>query len=252
MPKTKDIKGKYISGTKVTTVCHVCLNGFLHNPATKRKYCSKSCYNKDKVKYPPFWTCEVCKIVFKKDSSSNVRKYCSRDCLNIGFKGRKMPEWFSEYRRNQFLISNPMDNPDISKKVGDKLRGRRLTPEQKRIKRITLGDKTSGENNYRWKGGILRDKLLDRIRHCFEYRIWRSEVYARDQYSCVECGNKHNIHAHHVIMLSKILDTYCIDSFKKAQECDILWDINNGQTLCDYCHSKKHHNINFFGKKLGE
>lgn len=57
---------------------------------------------------------------------------------------------------------------------------------------------------------------------------WKRKLLKRDGFKCVECGeaNRKLLQAHHV---------------KKREECkpEELYDINNGEILCVFCHSKK-------------
>ncbi len=92
-----------------------------------------------------------------------------------------------------------------------------------------------GENNPNWKGGI--SKFNERIRKCFLYRQWRSDVFTRDDFTCQKCGRRGmTINAHHVIPFVLIFTLNDIKTFGQAQNCEELWNINNGITLCEKCH----------------
>ena len=68
-------------------------------------------------------------------------------------------------------------------------------------------------------------------RRTYEYRIFLCNVLKRDNYTCQCCGSNDNLEVHH-------LDAYnwCIE--KRT-------DIDNGVTLCNYCHI-------IFHKKYGK
>jgi hypothetical protein len=68
------------------------------------------------------------------------------------------------------------------------------------------------------------DDLHDR--NSQRYRKWRTGVFERDGFRCVECGAKKDIQAHH------------IKSWKKNKE--LRYVISNGVTLCRCCHLKAH------------
>jgi 5-methylcytosine-specific restriction endonuclease McrA len=54
------------------------------------------------------------------------------------------------------------------------------------------------------------------------YKTWRSKVYKRDNFRCLECGVSRNLEAHHIIPWA-------------ASEV-LRFEVSNGITLC-----KKHH-----------
>lgn len=78
-----------------------------------------------------------------------------------------------------------------------------------------------GENSHKWNGGATEEQKL--LRKRFEYVIWRTSVYDRDNYTCQCCG-KHGgrLNAHH------------INSFANYPE--LRYEIDNGITLCVECH----------------
>ena len=94
-----------------------------------------------------------------------------------------------------------------------------------------------GEGNPNWKGGRLT--LALQIRRLGQYKIWRSAVFTRDNFTCRECGvGGTRIEADHIIPFSKIMDDFSIDSVDGAIACNPLWDVENGRTLCKPCHRK--------------
>jgi len=98
---------------------------------------------------------------------------------------------------------------------------------------------TMRENNPNWKGGITY--LTEQIRKCFKYRQWRSDIFYRDNYICLICGQKSGkLNAHHLISFNLILQEYEITTIEEALECEKLWSLNNGVTLCKECHRELH------------
>lgn len=94
-----------------------------------------------------------------------------------------------------------------------------------------------GKNNPNWNGGIT--PLGAYIRTSLEYKHWRTKVFIRDNRQCVLCGSGLEIEAdHYPKLFSQILRQDKIDSFEKAAACLLLWDVNNGRTLCRNCHIK--------------
>jgi 5-methylcytosine-specific restriction endonuclease McrA len=99
-----------------------------------------------------------------------------------------------------------------------------------------------GKNHWNWKDG--RTELRNRIRKLLKYKQWRNAVFARDNYTCVECGARRKkgdrvvLHADHIKPFYKILEDNNIRTIKQAKKCKELWDIKNGRTLCIPCHKQ--------------
>lgn len=94
-----------------------------------------------------------------------------------------------------------------------------------------------GEKSHLWKGGIT--ELNNQVRSCFKYRQWRSDVFTRDNYTCQTCYNRggRDVNAdHYPKMFAEIMKEYNIKSLEDAINCQELWNINNGRTLCITCH----------------
>ena len=146
----------------------------------------------------------------KKMSESQIKNYCSKEARdkiskvkmgNTNWLGRKHSE-------------------ETKRKISESHRGIELK-----------------ENNPNWKGGIT--SLYERIRKSFIYRQWRSDVYTRDDFTCQECGQVgKRLNAHHIKSFSSVIRFYEITTIEQAFECDELWNINNGITLCEECHYK--------------
>ena len=93
--------------------------------------------------------------------------------------------------------------------------------------------KITGENNHNWNGGS--SKSYKRGYKSYKYRAWREAVFQRDEYTCKECGAKGYITAHH------------IKSF--AHHPELTYEIDNGKTLCELCHTKTD---NYKGRSKGK
>ena len=81
-----------------------------------------------------------------------------------------------------------------------------------------------GKDSPNWKGGITPENK--KIRSSIEYRLWREAVFARDNWTCQECGEKGcYLEAHHI---------------KRFVDCpELRTSIENGITLCRECHKLK-------------
>jgi 5-methylcytosine-specific restriction endonuclease McrA len=83
-----------------------------------------------------------------------------------------------------------------------------------------------GDKHPCWKGGVT--PLNHKIRKSFEYQLWRTAVFERDNYTCIWCGAKcgdgKNV----------ILNADHIKPFSLFPE--LRFAIDNGRTLCRDCH----------------
>jgi len=104
---------------------------------------------------------------------------------------------------------------------------------------------------HHWGNG-LSTPLRKAIRECFKYRQWRSDIFTRDNFRCVFCGNSGYIEAdHYPKSFAEIFYGYNIKSVEDAINCEELWNINNGRTLCEDCHKKTGNHGKKFAKKYG-
>ena len=91
--------------------------------------------------------------------------------------------------------------------------------------RKKISEALKGEKHWNWKGGVSKDKkqYFD-----LDYKLWREAVFERDNYTCQMCGAKGSdgvyLTAHH------------IKSWRNFPE--LRYEIENGITLCENCHSK--------------
>lgn len=98
-----------------------------------------------------------------------------------------------------------------------------------------------------------KKELKERLRKTFRYRQWRSDIFTRDDYTCQDCGLKGcYLEAHHLKPLQEILDGYNIKTLEVALNCEELWNINNGLTLCLKCHSKTKKHSNKTKKRISK
>jgi 5-methylcytosine-specific restriction endonuclease McrA len=100
------------------------------------------------------------------------------------------------------------------------------------------GAKVRGENHYLWNGGSSR--LNTSIRQMTENRRWMDAVKARDG-KCVRCGSGEKLESHHKKSLAELVAELGIASREDARRhAAVLWDLNNGETLCEPCHYAEH------------
>lgn len=78
-----------------------------------------------------------------------------------------------------------------------------------------------GEKSHKWRGGLTgRTQLLRNSRH---YKLWRTAVFERDDYTCQLCGERGG--------------ALTADHIKPwALYPALRFDVLNGRTLCRKCH----------------
>lgn len=80
-----------------------------------------------------------------------------------------------------------------------------------------------GDKSSNWKGGVTEKHRL--IRTSSKYRVWREQVFERDNYTCQTCGQRGGkLQADHIIPL--------------ANDKNKIYELSNGRTLCIDCHKK--------------
>ncbi len=96
-----------------------------------------------------------------------------------------------------------------------------------------------GSGNHKWKGGITSWRNC--LRGTAAYGQWRRQIFVRDGFRCQLCGEIGlRLEAHHIVLLSTLLEENGITSIDDAIECQSLWDTENGVTMCEDCHTNIH------------
>lgn len=82
-------------------------------------------------------------------------------------------------------------------------------------------------------------KFKNLLRRCSRYNMWRAEVLRRDDYTCQTCEKRGGrLCVDHIRPFIALLVEFEIKTYEEALECEQLWDVSNGQTLCYPCHYK--------------
>ncbi len=123
-------------------------------------------------------------------------------------------------------------------KISKGNKGKSFSKETREKLSLAMMGRFRGKNSPTWKGG--KTKLVFAIRSCSLYTQWRKNVFRRDGFKCVHCGDSkgHNLEADHIIPVAFMIQANKITSIRDAEICDALWDISNGRTLCASCHKK--------------
>jgi len=187
--------------------------------------------------------CDICgklRVLKKRD----YRKLCVGCCkigVNNPFYGRK----HTKKAKNKIGVANSNNvgywlgkhrSNETKEKISRNKKGKK--PNLSREQKLNKIKKSLGSNNGNWKGGIT--KLQKNVRSLSLYNNWRKKVFKIDEYKCIMCGNKSNLVSHHIMKFSDILNNYIIETTEDAINCDKLWDVRNGITLCKKCHSYIH------------
>jgi hypothetical protein len=186
---------------------------------------------------------------------------CGRELTNHGNSPRCRKCYITpEYREKLKRITTGRHlSKETRQKLSGALRGLKRTPEQRSriskshmgighkhtlLDRLKMSIAQRGELGNGWKGGVYRiNQGIRRAIQCtFEYRQWRSDIFHRDNFTCQKCGDfsSGNLRAHHLKTFQDIINLHGITTVEQARNCEELWDINNGVTLCVKCHKKAH------------
>ena len=153
----------------------------------------------------------------------------------IGKPGPMLGKKFSEQHRKNLSASHV----DVSGTKNPNF-GKHPIPWNKGIKRTDI----AGERNHNWKGRPFG--VNHAIRTSFEYKMWRTAIFQRDNYTCILCGKRGAgiLHVdHYPRTFAEIIDKNNITSIEQAVDCSELWDIKNNRTLCVPCHKQVHYAV---------
>jgi len=214
------------------------------------KFCSNNCSKKNSYrKRPKFYggSCSYCGEEFKARKPKS--KFCSIKCKNHFHKNSDIEKECPVCKKIFVVPFYERDKSDhCSYSCAGITRWKKIE-ESGRKEEILIKIKEShlegyrtgrlsrfGENAPNWKGGIT--KLNRLVRSLKKYEEWRKEVFIRDNFICSHCGDKGYLNVDHIRPLSTLLKENDIKNTEQANNCDALWDMENGRTLCISCHRK--------------
>lgn len=180
-----------------------------------------------------------------------------RKKLSLAKLGKKLPPFTEEHKRKISLSNTGKKVPSMignknakgythtaeaKLKISISGKNRKDTPERILAKSLRM----RGDRCNFWKGGVT--PLQRTLRGCFNTRLWRSDIFTRDNYTCQICGKRGGeLNAdHYPKTFIGILMEYEIKTYEEAINCEELWNINNGRTLCKECHK----NTDTYGHKM--
>ena len=210
------------------------------NKEYKHRFCNQECLHtffrnnpKESPNYKEgkkLFICDNCSKEFNEYAKDKLGKhiFCSKECKNIYLVG--------ENAHNYTQIEHACDEcGTIFKKFKEYFT---YAKNDKYFCSTTcMGKHYSGENSHAWKGGI--STFVSTIRNCTQNIDWRKLVLSINN-TCLKCGSKEDLHVHHKIQFSKILEDNNITTIEEAKNCKELFDLNNGDVLCKTCHYEFH------------
>lgn len=263
------------NGGKIQNECPVCKKQFEVTPhLSNKKYCSRECYSKlRKMTHAPNYSsverrCLICQKVFTVIPAKikvGKGKFCSKKCYLVDHSKNTWSmgiclgcnkEFKYRTKRKQTCCSLSCNTAWKKKKNKTKKYSvKRCLQCNKKMEVLKSREKynrggfcckkcyslwmeinMTGKNSSNWKGGIT--PLYRNIRTLGKYYKWRKEILRRDNYQCVECEERdtNKLIVDHIRGLALLMNENNIKSTADANNCPLLWDIDNGRVLCKKCH----------------
>ena len=185
------------------------------------------------------------RISFCRAGNRDLSEY-TNEIIELYQKGLTSYQIAEKLKVSRSYITTTLKRNGIKLRQGGKLWIKGQIPWNKNKK----SPQTSGKNNGNYKGGI--SPLNQRIRHCLKYKKWIEDIFIIDNWTCQKCGQRGgNLEAdHYPKKFCDILKDNNIKSLEEAENCEELWNLNNGRTVCLKCHNRTKQVRSRF-KKLG-
>lgn len=144
--------------------------------------------------------------------------------MSDGAKGRKLSAE-SIAKRTATRQNNGWNKDPEATKLKQSLNNARANKgkTQSIESNLKRSEALKGEKNHNWKGGVYQ--VNNRIRKSLKYRLWRQDVFKKDNYTCQVCN-----------MRGGELQADHIKPF--ALHPELRFKLDNGRTLCVKCHRK--------------
>lgn len=169
---------------------------------------------------------------------NRTKLFCSQKCYAKEKSNRWKKGNNPRYNGGELnLICKICSKTFSSKRHGEK-RNTKLVCCSKKCGNIHAGITRTGENHWAWNGG--GGKITKPIRSKRKYKDWIKLVINNSGNKCQKCGSKKELHAHHIKLLSLLVEEYKQKHGKLNADDDFFYDINNGIALCKLCHRKEH------------
>lgn len=184
----------------VEKICTQCNKSYLG--AKNRKYCSYNCAKKAREKKVKL-ICFSCSKEFETQEWNKKAKFCSFACKVKSQTSEEVDVICNNCKKTfKRKLYKIIDNNYCSKSCANQF--------------------NKGCNHYEYKEH-LHDKNFK-----LACKQWSLKIRERDQYTCQLCGNtdKNVLEAHHIK--------------EKSKFPEVIFDFNNGITLCLKCHALQH------------
>lgn len=167
-------------------------------------------------------SCQKLEEIKEKTKKTNLKKYGSEN----PFGSKKIQSKIRRTNLEKYGVEVPIQNPEIREKGTQTCLKKYGVTNYGKI----YSETHRGKNSSQWKGGVKYHRVE---RSTWDYRNWRKSVFERDFYTCQCCGKRNGkgngyirLEAHHIV------------NWKNNKK--LRYEINNGITLCQYCHKLFH------------
>ena len=206
----------------------------------KRKYCSRECQKKSLIGRPT-WNKGLKGITGPNKTSFKKGQVPWNKGVKGYMSGHKNNFWKGGQIIKQCVVCGKEFKVDLYRKDTAKCCGKKCSAISKKGKHFSLKTEFKRKED--------SDKSINsRIRNTQQYVNWRKSIFSRDNYTCQYCGNrtmkgyKIILNAHHLIGFIKLLNIYNINTIDNALNCEGLWSMDCGITVCKKCHDIIHSN----------
>lgn len=153
----------------------------------------------------------------------------SRRNMSLAHQGHRFPE--HGLAKAIAINTGKPCSPEKRRKISE---SNKAYFNQEHVRR-EISERQRGEKGNKWKGGVT--PANKRLRNSIEFKLWREAVFARDNWTCQDCGKRGStiLHPHHVKPF--------------AEYPELRFAIDNGQTLCLTCHKEKHKMMRLLAKQ---
>lgn len=159
------------------------------------------------------------KLIFRRHTTKEDRLNAKNRKAAASKRGRSNPI-FAKWLRTHKKFNKGRKHTDATKhKWSEAKKGKRHSVGR----RIAQSARIQGISVKEWSE--FATPKADRLRRSLKHRNWRESVFKRDDWTCQSCGRRgHELHPHHIK--------------SKCLYPEIMFDIDNGITLCADCHRR--------------